>query len=572
MNEWLKRIVQQLKTLWQKITTTQKILIFSVAGVAIFAVILLFVFSAAPSRPPLFRTAITDESLLSRITRRLDQENVHYTVDNNVVYMDDERTAMRMRSILVREDLLPDKIDPWTIFDVERWTITDFERDVNLQRALEEKLRQHILALEDIDAVSLSLSLPKPATFQEDQEPKMVSVAITAKPGSDITENRKKIEGIEKLIRFAVPGLEAKNIAIIDQVTGEQINDFDTELVRKMDELNIIERELDIKADLEAKYKREIYRGLSKLYTPDRVEILKIEIDLDMRKRITDAEEHTPITLIPDNPRTPYDETKVVEYITRKKLIEAEDFEGTGFTPEGPPGVEGQVPPAYKDLSNLVGKYKRNLENLENAINTRKIHQEDRPWDIKRLSIGVAVDGKWQKQYDPATGELMIDDQGRIQRSYIPVSEEQLETARRLLQAAVGYSPERNDQVTVVHHPIDRSAEFEEEDAVVRQQIQVQRIIFWVIIGLGLVFVAIIAFRLLSKYLERRRRLKEEELARQHQAMREAALRSAEEKGVDVELSVEERARLEMQENAINMAREHPEDVAQLIRTWLLEE
>ena len=39
----------------------------------------------------------------------------------------------------------------------------------------------------------------------------------------------------------------------------------------------------------------------------------------------------------------------------------------------------------------------------------------------------------------------------------------------------------------------------------------------------------------------------------------------------EVEMSVEERARLEMQENAVNMAREHPEDVAQLIRTWLVE-
>ncbi len=72
--------------------------------------------------------------------------------------------------------------------------------------------------------------------------------------------------------------------------------------------------------------------------------------------------------------------------------------------------------------------------------------------------------------------------------------------------------------------------------------------------------------------MERRRRLREEELARQHQAMREAALRSAEEEGAEVEMSVEERARMEMQENAINMAREHPEDVAQLIRTWLMEE
>ena len=91
-------------------------------------------------------------------------------------------------------------------------------------------------------------------------------------------------------------------------------------------------------------------------------------------------------------------------------------------------------------------------------------------------------------------------------------------------------------------------------------------------IGLGVILVAFIAFRLISKEIERRRRLREEELARQHQAMREAALRSAEEEGVEVEMSVEERARMEMQENAINMAREHPEDVAQLIRTWLMEE
>jgi flagellar M-ring protein FliF len=53
---------------------------------------------------------------------------------------------------------------------------------------------------------------------------------------------------------------------------------------------------------------------------------------------------------------------------------------------------------------------------------------------------------------------------------------------------------------------------------------------------------------------------------------RDSALRQAEEEGVEVSMSVEERKRLELQENAINMAKEHPEDVAQLIRTWLLEE
>jgi flagellar M-ring protein FliF len=572
MNEWLKRILAQLKSLWLKINLTQKILIFSVIGVAALAVILLFAFSATPNRPMLFRTAIKDEKQLARLTQRLDQENVEYTVENNIIYMKEEKTAMRMRSLLVREDLLPSQMDPWSVFDVERWTLTDFERDVNLQRAIEEKLRQHILALEDVDAVSLNLSVPKHETFKEDQLPTTASVAITAKPGSDITTNQKKIEGIEKLILFAIAGLKKENVVIVNQMSGEQINDYDSELNRKLQEIDIIKEQLKVKADLETKYKREIIRGLQALYTPDRVDILKIEIDLDMHKRVSDSEVYTPITMIPDNPKTPYDETKVVEYLTKKKLIEVEDFEGTGFTPEGPPGVEGQVPPAYKDLSNLVGKYKRNLENIENVVNSTKSHQEDRPWDIKRLSIGVAVDGRWIKEYDPKTGEPIINPDGSLKRTYIPVTDQELSTARQLLQAAVGYDRGRDDLVTVVSQPKDRTAEFEAENAVVRQQMQAKQVVFWVIIGVGLILIAIIAFRLLSKYLERRRRLKEEELARQHQAMREAALRSAEEKGVEVELSVEERARLEMQENAINMAREHPEDVAQLIRSWLLEE
>ncbi|MBN2352013.1 MAG: flagellar M-ring protein FliF [Spirochaetales bacterium] len=572
MNEWLKRVLAQIKSLWQRINVTQKILIFSILGVAIVAVILLFAFSAAPSRPLLFQTAITDDVQLNRITQRLDEENFDYKLENGLIYVKDEKTAMRARDLLVREDLLPARIDPWAVFDMDRWTLTDFERNVNLRRAIEEKLRQHILALEDVDAVSLELSVPDKTLFIADEKPITASVVITPKPGSDIDRNAKKIMGIEKLISFSISGLKKENITIIDQITGEQINDLDSDLYKAATQIDIVKKQLKLKAEYETKLKNNIYNGLAGPFTKDRVDIINCDVDLDIFEKSTQTEEHPPIILVPDNPKTPYDESKVVESITQKKLIEIEDFEGTGFTPQGPPGVEGQVPPAYKDLSNLVGKYKRNLENIENAINTKKTQEKDRPWKIKRLTIAVALDGRWVKDTDTKTGELVMNPDGSIKRTYIPVTDQELAIARDLVQAAVGYEPARFDLVTVRTQPKDRTAEFEAENEVFRQQKQVERIVFWIIIGVGLIFVAIIAFRLLSKYLERRRRLKEEELARQHQAMREAALRSAEEKGVEVELSVEERARLEMQENAINMAREHPEDVAQLIRTWLLEE
>ena len=79
-------------------------------------------------------------------------------------------------------------------------------------------------------------------------------------------------------------------------------------------------------------------------------------------------------------------------------------------------------------------------------------------------------------------------------------------------------------------------------------------------------------YRFCRREIEKGRRVREEELAAQQQMMSEAALRAIEDEGVEVELSLEERARREMIENAISLAKDRPEEVAQLIRTWLAEE
>ena len=76
----------------------------------------------------------------------------------------------------------------------------------------------------------------------------------------------------------------------------------------------------------------------------------------------------------------------------------------------------------------------------------------------------------------------------------------------------------------------------------------------------------------IEREMARRRRLREEELIKQQEALRMAALKAAEQESMTTELSPEERARLELQENAARAAKERPEEVAKLIRTWLNEE
>ena len=569
MKDWIKKFLNQIKSLWGKWSTVQKVIFIGITAVAILAIVLLLTFSSRPTAVPLITTPITDEEKLQRISSRLDQEGVEHTVSaDGQVFVQDAATARRMISILTREDLLPSEISPWDVFKMDRWTVTDFEREVKLRQAITENLEIHIEALDDVDSAQVTLVLPEKELFAEDQDPVTASVIITPKPGSDIVENRKKIEGIVKLVKLAIQGLQDENIVITDH-RGTILNDF--EGMADFDMLELTRRQMKQKEEIERRYKNEILEELMSIFGPDRVKILKVDIALDMSKKTVETDEFYPITLTADNPSTPYDETEVIPHVARSEQDIDEQFRGTGFNPEGPPGQEGQTPPAYKDLEGLVGEYSNTSTTTNYEINERKIFEEKSPWEIKRITVGVAIDGVWNWVYtDKGTPE--IDKNGSIVRDYTRVEDEELAKAKTLIEHAIGYDRLRGDSVTVQHLQFDRTAQFQQEDQKFKNRKKMQQTILYSVIGLGFILVAFFVFRLISRALERKRRLREEELSRQHQAMREAALRSAEEEAVEVQMSVEERARLEMQENAINMAREHPEDVAQLIRTWLVEE
>ncbi len=571
MNEFFQKAITQIKNLWGKLSLVQKIILSAVVVVSILGIVLLVNFSSSPSMVPLITAPITDQDKLNRISVRLDEEGVQHTItEEGRVFVENQETAQRMVTILMREDLIPQEASPWDVFKMDRWSVTDFERNVNLRQAITQNLEQHIESLKDVDSAQVTLVMPEEALFQEDQNPVTASVIITPTPGSDISENRAKIEGIEKLVMFGVEGLVKDNIVISNQ-DGVVLNDFAN--LAEFDRLELSKRQLEQKSSLENKYKSQIFKELSQIFGANRVSVLKVDIDLDFRKERVETEEHYPVTTVPDNPNTPFSEREYVLSIPRSKEIVKEEFKGTGFNPEGPPGQEGQTPPAYKDLDNLVGEYKNNSEIVNEEVNTRNIYEEKSPWVIERITVGVAIDGVWKKEYNK-NGTVKIDDEGRIVRNYTAVEEESLQKAETLVEHAVGYKQERGDSVTVQHLQFDRTSQFEEEDEKYRRQKRVQQILLYSILGIAVIVVAFIVFRLVSREIERRRRLREEELARQHQMAREAALRSAEEEeeGMEVGMSVEERARMEMQENAINMAREHPEDVAQLIRTWLAEE
>ncbi|MBP5446485.1 MAG: flagellar M-ring protein FliF, partial [Treponema sp.] len=336
------------------------------------------------------------------------------------------------------------------------------------------------------------------------------------------------------------------------------------------DRLDLVKKQEKLIREGEAHYRAQILKALQNTLSPDRVRDLNIKIDMDFSKETKDSEVYHAITIREDNPDTPYDDSEYRDVLPISQQTVTREWQGTGFNPQGPAGTEGQNPPVYSDMSNVIGKQTETGVTQNNALNKDVIHREESP-RYGKVTVSVNIDGIWTKKYDKNHNPV-FNESGGIVRDYAPVPKEQLEQWADYIQSAIGYDRAKGYKVTVTNIPFDRSAEFEAEDAAILKARQTRLTIILVLIGLAAILAVFILYRFISREMERRRRLREEELLRKQQAARDQALWEAKEEGVEVTMSVEERKRAELQENAIAMAKEHPEDVAMLIRTWLMEE
>lgn len=568
MNEWLKKLSAQIKELWSKWTVVQKGILFGIVLVIVVGLVLLLRVSSSPSSVPLISGVNFTDAERDTIMMRLAKENVDASVNAaGVITVKDKSTAQRMRSVLWNEGLIPDRADPWALFDMQSWQTTDFERNVDLRRAVTDAIKKHIESLDVIDNANVVITIPERRTLGSQQEDPTASIVLRPKVGVNLADNRDTVRGIQALVMKCISGLTADNVTISDS-NGNILNDFTNQLAA--DNVNITEREQNVIKKLEAKYRADVLNQLQSIFGDDRVRDLNIKIEMDMSKRFEESTEHTPIVIKADNPDTPYDDSELVESITISSEQVDKVWKGTGYNPEGPAGVEGQNPPVYSDMSNLYGVSEEHGVKKNQVVNEKHVSSEKRP-SIDKISVSAAIDGIWKIKYNE-DGTPVENANGTLEREYIPVSALDLESATRLVQSAVGYDRSRGDTVSIVNISYDRTTQFEEEDKAYFRQKQTKTTVFYTVTGLVLLLVIFILYRLISREMERRRRLKEEELMRKHQMEREAALLAAEQAGMEVSMSVEERRRMELQETALTLAKEHPEDVALLIRTWIMEE
>lgn len=557
--------MRRIHELWKSLDNTKKIIV----GVSLFITIILFIsiasFSSKSSRILLYDDLRSDD--YGKITKSLDSMGYSWSGSGtSAIYVKPEK-RQKIITKLAQDDLIPSGVEGYEIFDISRWDETTFDKNIKLHRAVKGSLEKMLMTLDFIKKAKVELAIPQQNHFLSSSEPVKASIVITLVSGTEKI-SRKKIMGIKNLVYRAVPKLKRENITITDD-EGNEFMEPD-ELDQAQRELDLIERKKSFEEKERKKWLQELRENLWDFYPADRITILRVALNIKWNQVKEKQKTVSPVESSPENPETPYPDRKLMPngtlIVSQNKRNER--FRGNGFTPGGPTGTEKQLPPGYRDLDYQRSEYGNDDTITNYAFNSSEKEITHQAWEEKSRSIAVVIDGIWKKQGIRKTK----DGNWQYIRKYIPPSEEELSTLERLLKASLLYDAVRGDQIEVRHLQKDRTEAFEKEDEILTRQHLIKQMLIVSAISLGAFLLAALLYRSIKREIIRRRRIREEELAAQQQLMRDAALRASDEGDVEIELSVDERARREMLENAITLAREKPDQVAKLLRTWLSED
>ena len=521
MGDFFQKLIEQIKNVMGKLDTTKKVIVGVVMGVVLISFIALFSVSSGEPTVVLFSELSSDE--FGQVTKKLEEMGYFYNTSNTSAIMvrPSERDVIMTR--LAQEQMIPKGIPGWKLFDISKWTETDREIDVKYMRAIRDEVKRHIESLKNIDKALVDIAITEDSIYSDTKNPYTAAVTVHLAPGFDKLK-KKEIKGITYLVSRAVGNrLKPENVTITDEY-GNIISDFDDDFEKEKAEYTMIEHRRKIEEKARIRLLKDIREGLERIYSEDRIQIVRLNMDFNWDKISEEQEEYTPIEMVPDNPGTPYSERKVQDSLIVSEKSTSENFQGHGWNPEGPAGTEGNKPPGYKASDDQFAKYDKN-ENIKNhAINKTKRKIEKDPYDITKISVAIAIDGI-QDLPRNVDGSYDLDPAKKpVQKKLTP---DELKKAENIVKKSINFNATRGDQVAVENIMFDRSKYWDSIRDEYRRKDNMKKLLLAALIGVVALFIGFILFRTISKELERRKRAREEQLALEQQRMREAALRAA---------------------------------------------
>ena len=296
------------------------------------------------------------------------------------------------------------------IFDKPNWVGSEFDEQVNYQRALEGELEHTVGTLSDIESARVHLVLPHDSLFRDQERPAKASVVLKLRHRS-LADGEP--DAIRNLVASAVDGLNPDNVVLVDASGHLPLGPKTAESTQLSAEQALEEKLIatlepvtgagNVRASVTLDYDRTSSDTTQEIYDPDKTVTLTVQ-------------------------RT--------EQTTGAQLVAA-----------GIPGAASNAPnaqalPVYPQQFSSPQSAK--TESSTYGVSKTDRHVEEGPGRLRRLTAAIVVN---DRQISPASKSKAA--------VWQPRSVDELRNLTALAQAAVGFDSSRGDTLTVENMSFD---------------------------------------------------------------------------------------------------------------------
>ncbi|ALD15038.1 flagellar M-ring protein FliF [Buchnera aphidicola (Aphis glycines)] len=321
------------------------------------------------------------------------------------------------------------------ILDKEKFGISQFNQQINYQRALEGELARTIERINIVKSARIHIAMQKNSLFLQDKKKPSASVILSLKPGTQL--NISQTNAILHLMSNSISDLPIDNIAIVDEF-GNLLNKSTLE----SDEIN--DAKLKYSEKIESRYINKIQSILEPLFGMGNIHA-QVTAQIDFNSQEKTQERYEP------------NGNNQNQSIRSHQMIINDNIKNQNTDDHS----------NYFDKNNLFNSNSNNISKKSDAIKNSQLskdritrshsninhddiinyelnhslsHMKMNIGEIKRLSAAVVIN-------------LIKDKNGKL----IFLSPKQIKNIKHLICESIGYSKSRGDSVHIINESFNQN-------------------------------------------------------------------------------------------------------------------
>lgn len=359
----------RIRALWEGPNRNLAVGGISVVALALLSLIGLYAFNR-PAYEPLFSDLTPSDA--ASVTQHLKDDKVPYqlSADGKTVLvpaqnLSDERVA------IAGANILKGNATGYELFDRTNFGMTEFTEKIDKTRAVEGELMRTIAGLDPVESARVQIASPDQTLYSTTQSPTTASVAITTKPGMQLSPEQ--VQGITMLVAHAVEGLKPENVTIVNQ-DGQVLLAPQGADGNQPDPLNLTQEQLAAKQRYEAAVQSSVQSMLDQTLGP-RHAVARVSTKMDFDATTTETKTYAPQGTV----------------LSSQSKRESYNGAQAAARASGVPGTTTNIPTYQGQQQTPGGRYNKSETTTNYDISESNSRHIDAPGKVVSTSVAVVL-------------------------------------------------------------------------------------------------------------------------------------------------------------------------------------